>query len=347
VTEPPDEPPIEPEIVTDTELAVPTASRSKIVDAQRVIALFLSSKSELTAKNYGHDLNRFAEFLRMPDPATAIAGLLTLNSGEAHAVGLTYVSTMKRDGYSPSTINRRLAAIRSLLSTARILGLCTFSLEVPNVRRALSRKTEGCGDEAYARLVDVLLDDIEEADEAEDPEADLLRRDLAMVLLLGDGGLRRKELLTILVPDDMDLAQARVRMLGKDRLEKEWVPVADDVCDAITDWVALRGEALGPLFPSLRNPGQTLSVKTINRRVTRAADRANVNVTPHGLRHTGTTMGLNAGLSVREVAAFLRHVDTKLVSTYDDDRKRLAGAVPRAIQSRRRQLQRARSSEEE
>jgi integrase/recombinase XerD len=40
-------------------------------------------------------------------------------------------------------------------------------------------------------------------------------------------------------------------------------------------------------------------------------------VTPHGLRHSAITIGLDTGVSLRDVQDFARHADPKTTRRYD------------------------------
>jgi integrase len=46
-------------------------------------------------------------------------------------------------------------------------------------------------------------------------------------------------------------------------------------------------------------------------------------LTPHGLRHSAITIGLDAGVSLRDMQDFARHVDPKTTRRYDRARQAL------------------------
>ncbi len=46
-------------------------------------------------------------------------------------------------------------------------------------------------------------------------------------------------------------------------------------------------------------------------------------VTPHGLRHSAITVGLDAGVSLRDMQDFARHADPKTTRRYDRSRHAL------------------------
>jgi integrase/recombinase XerD len=48
-----------------------------------------------------------------------------------------------------------------------------------------------------------------------------------------------------------------------------------------------------------------------------------VHLTPHGLRHSAVTIGLDAGVSLRNMQDFARHADPKTTRRYDRPRHAL------------------------
>jgi integrase len=51
--------------------------------------------------------------------------------------------------------------------------------------------------------------------------------------------------------------------------------------------------------------------------------RPPVHLTPHGLRHSAITIGLDAGVSLRDMQDFARHADPKTTRRYDRSRHAL------------------------
>ena len=115
--------------------------------------------------------------------AQAAKHLLALTHGEANALVLRYRAALIRSGLAPATINRRLAALRSLVQLARLLGLVPWHLSVPGVEAIPYRDTRGPGKEGYQRLLAVL----------EGTESAKAHRDHAIIRLLFDLALRREE----------------------------------------------------------------------------------------------------------------------------------------------------------
>lgn len=90
--------------------------------AQQLLALFLSGRSPRTLQAYRCDLKHFCAFTGATEITEAAHQLLGNGQGEAHALVLRYRAALLETGLSPATINRRLAALRSLVQLARLLG---------------------------------------------------------------------------------------------------------------------------------------------------------------------------------------------------------------------------------
>ena len=94
-------------------LAVASAS------ARRLVAAFLSGRNERTLRAYRQDLEDFRAFMNAETPEDAARLLLSRGHGEANAVALAYKNDLMERKLSAATVNRRLAALRSLVRLAR------------------------------------------------------------------------------------------------------------------------------------------------------------------------------------------------------------------------------------
>ena len=109
------------------------SDQSSIFQNDRVSALlsdFLSRRSERTRVAYDGDLTAFAASTGQPSSLAAVCFLLSLPAGEANGAVLRYRSEMIATGLSSATVNRRLAAVRSVVKLARTLGLVSWSIEI-------------------------------------------------------------------------------------------------------------------------------------------------------------------------------------------------------------------------
>ena len=103
-------------------------------DAQALLDSFLAGRSPHTLAAYRGDLADFARWLGEPDPQAATARFLSAAPGEAHKLALDYRNALTEAGLAPSTVNRRLAALRSLVTLGNTLGLVTWRLATKGVR---------------------------------------------------------------------------------------------------------------------------------------------------------------------------------------------------------------------
>lgn len=230
--------------------------------------------------------------------------------------------------YSPATVNLTLAALRGVLRSAWKLDLIsgddyTKAISVENLKvdrtpagRAIPAK-EWVEIEAYARSL---------GPESRDwPESAYGAFLLALFSLLYGAGLRASEAagLTLKGYD----AQARtLQFLGKGR-KMRVAPLGNAENAALETWIGVRAELeLGqdaPLLVNVHPNGRVARIPMLNRqkieRICKAvAQRAGVErFSPHDLRRTFATAGLDAGMDLATMQRFLGHSDPKTTVRYD------------------------------
>ena len=288
--------------------------------AGAVVKAFLSGRNPLTIRAYRQDLENFAAFVSAEDTSGAARHLLSLAPGDANALALGFrIALVKRD-LAAATINRRLAALRAFVKLARTLGIVTWSLEIQNLKTEPGRDLRGPGRAALKRV-------LVELSQRTDAKA---KRDLAILRLLHDLGLRRGEAVSLDL-EHVDLAAGTVAVLGKGRAGRASLSLPPETKAALAAWIEARGSVPGPLFTNCdrAGKGQRLSGTSINR-LTHGLGLGR----PHGIRHAAITEALDLmGGDVRKVARFSRHRDMRVVATYDDNRQDLAGEVARIVAS--------------
>lgn len=164
------------------------------------------------------------------------------------------------------------------------------------------------------------------------------KRDLALIRLMHDLGLRRGEVVALDLAD-LDLEDGKVAIVGKGKSEKTCVTLNAPTTSALADWVAARGEWPGPLFVRLdraAGPGHPTRLDAAN--VARASKKLGLKAglsratNPHGLRHQGITRALDlAHGDVRKVKRFSRHAKLETLLRYDDNRRDEAGAIAKML----------------
>jgi integrase/recombinase XerC len=294
-----------------------------------LLAAFLAGRRPSTLRAYGKDLDDFARFLGDVDARAAADLLVTGGPGNANALALSYRAHLVGRKLAPATIARRLAALRSIVKLARTLGRVAWSLEVTAPKVESYRDCRGPGADGWRAML---------AAATAAATRPIGRRNLAMLRLLHDNGLRRAEVVGLDLAD-VDLEGRTVQIIGKGRSEKTPITINHPTAAALARWIADRGQGPGPLFVRLdpgaarRRPGRltpgrlAVAIKGIGRRagVVRGTN-------PHAMRHQAITEALDrTGGDVRRVRIFSRHASLDTLLKYDDARRDDAGAIARLL----------------
>ena len=291
--------------------------------SHRLVEAFFAGRNVRTLEAYRQDLETFRAFVGAASVDEAAGLLLSRGHGEANALGLSYRAELLERGLAPSTVNRRLAALRSLVKLARTLGLVAWTLEVEGVKSKAYRDTRGPGRAGFRRLLD-------ELEERADGKA---KRDLAAVRLLYDLALRRGEVVSLDL-EDVDLEAGTVDVLGKGRTERVRLTLPEPTREALRAWMEARGAEPGPLFLNFDRAGKggRLTGRSLHRIVKALGLKAGLEVRPHGLRHAAITEALDLLKGdVRKVQRFSRHRDLRTLNRYNDNREDLGGEVARLV----------------
>ena len=295
---------------------------------EQVIALFLSSHSNATNSAYGKDLAALANFLGEDQAMRAGIRVLDASSSEVNLVAATWQKQMLANGLSPATVNRRIAAMRSLLALGRALGVTISEVRLSDLRSCPTRDTRGPGAEAVAQMVALL-------EQEKTPKA---RRDLAILRLLYDLGLRRAEVVSTDF-EDLNLAAGELWVKGKGRPAKERFSLPGPTVHALMEWLEVRGENAGPLFTNLDRAHSVgrLSPSSVYRIVRELGERLGVRARPHGVRHSAVTEAIKfaarEGLDLSVVQAFSRHADPRTLFLYRDAEGDPQASVSSAVAS--------------
>jgi len=288
------------------------------LDGENLIEELLADKRSLnTRRAYEKDLNYFFRFLFKADPTPeSVAQFLSLTRVLAIKAVLKYKASLLEAGLKEATVNRRLAAIKSLVAYARKLDKCSYTLEEIKGEKIVSyRDTAGITVEEFRQMLKV-------------PDRRTVRgkRDYALLKLLWSNGLRRSE--TLVKIKDFDVKNGTLTILGKGRgTQAEKVNLPPDTVDALQKWLGSRGvvDPSDPLFIALDTAsyGKCLTGDGIYKIVRAIAKKAGITKTfsPHRIRHSIISALLDeTDGDVRRVQKFSRHkkIDTLLI--YDDNR---------------------------
>jgi integrase/recombinase XerC len=318
-----------------------------------VVESFLDSLSPLTRRAYDGDLRDYATHVGTADVHVAVRTLLENGHGAANLAALEYRTAMTSRGLAPTTIARRLAALRSVVRLARMIGRVSWTLDVRSPKTEPYRDTSGPGSDGWKAIVTNVRERSlggEGRPPGKGRAGAKATRDHAIVRLLHDLGLRREEVVELDLGHVETAAVAdhpryrtlptHVSILGKGRTERERLTLAPRTAEALMTWILVRGMwDPGPLFCPLDHAldppiTERLTGGSVARIVNGLGRDAGLSrsVTPHGLRHQAITAALDkTGGDVRRVQRFSRHKDVRTLLRYDDRRRDDPAEVSRLV----------------
>ena len=287
--------------------------------------LLANKRSVQTRQAYAKDLRDFFTFIANSDPTPELVGeFLALEQFDALALVLNYRQHLINKGLKESTVNRRLAAIKSLVNYARTIGRCKFTLaDIKNEKVRRYTDTSGIPTDQMKTLLDLC-----------DRSTLKGKRDYAIFRLLWSNALRRGEISNANVTD-LDIDNRCLWIQGKGRgTDKEKIELGLATLEAIQDWLTARGRVRknSPLFCTLDycTKGHRLSGEAIYTIVRELAEKAQIKkrLSPHRIRHSSITAALDAtGGDVRRVQKLSRHHDLNTLMIYDDNRQNAQGEI--------------------
>lgn len=148
-------------------------------------------------------------------------------------------------------------------------------------------------------------------EEALDP-----RERLVLTLMVSEG-LRAMEVAGIQI-GDLDFGRSIMTVTGKGG-HSRIIPLADETVRAIEEYMPMRGRRQGCLIqglPGSITAGDGIQSKTVVKMISAALERAGINETGHGLRHTFAYDMLDAGANLRDVQNALGHASLATTQVY-------------------------------
>jgi integrase/recombinase XerC len=275
-----------------------------VVDTRAAIERFLASPSlsDATRRAYRFDLEPFADWLErrqlaLSDVDARVLAGYTAELGRARPRRL-----------APTTIARRLAAVRSLLR---------YTLGAARVPQAVAgpRRPRRLPDAPKAGEVDAML-------EALTGDAPLALRNRALVELVYSAGLRSREAVDLDLAD-VEFDQELLHVRGKGGKERT-VPLGEEAAHWVGRYVRearpeLARGAVDALFLSAR--GRRLDTSALRRLVPH----------PHRLRHAFATHLLEGGADLRVIQELLGHSSLSTTQVYSHvDGRRLRKVYDRS-----------------
>ncbi|MDF5733607.1 MAG: tyrosine-type recombinase/integrase [Rhizonema sp. PD38] len=284
----------------------------------------VGKRNKGTRREYAKELRKF--FCSVCDrqlTPTLVIQFLQMERFSAATLVLRYKAQLIDLGLKEASVNRSIAAIKSLVNYAYEVGQCTWTLaDIKSEKVKPYRDTTGIGREAFKKMLAV-------------PDRETLKgkRDYALLRLLWANALRREEVSQCSV-GDLDLEAKTLSILGKGRgTQKETIDLQSKTCQAIQDWLLARFELdiKQPLFISLRpNYGHRLTGDGIRKIIVGISQAAGISktISPHKIRHSAVTAALDVtGGDVRSVQKLSRHADLNTLMIYDDNRAKAQGKI--------------------
>ncbi|MDO8880725.1 MAG: site-specific tyrosine recombinase [Coriobacteriia bacterium] len=226
---------------------------------------------------------------------------------------IAFVRGLQEQGMAPSTVERKVAAVKSFHAFLVREGLTgnhpTLDLALPKVPE---------------RLPEVIsIEDAERLLSQPFPEGPVGYRDRAALEVLYGCGLRVSELTALDMLDaDLDAGYVRVRGKGdKERL----VPVGTVAAEALRGYLEHGRPFLRAKKSSARQDPSATFVNVRGGRLTRQAvfaivrtygGRVGLDLHPHTLRHSFATHMLQGGAELRALQEMLGHADISTTQVY-------------------------------
>jgi integrase/recombinase XerD len=295
--------------------------KAQIEEFLRFVAVEKGYSSH-TVSAYRNDLTQFLSYL-------AGEGVFSWQDvGQEHI--RNHILYLKQRGYAPSTVGRKVAAVKSyfhFLVADGVLGDDpTVLVDSPSVDRHLPHPLSR---EEVTRL-------LAEPARSNTPKG---LRDRALLELMYATGMRASEVIQLDV-DAVDLEDETVRCVGKGNKERI-LPIHERARGALETYLEsgrprlLRGRRETALFVNHR--GRPLTRQGLWLIVKEYATAVGIeqDVTPHTLRHSFATHMLDGGAGLRELQQLLGHTNissTQIYTKVSTRRKREAydKAHPRA-----------------
>jgi integrase/recombinase XerD len=283
-------------------------------------AWLMGQRSKNTRRSYAVDFGQWRKWLTLAD--------LTLDEAGQLGPLVAYREYLKANGYSNSTIARKLSTVRMALDAAQAAGILAHhaakQLKSYRVPSESPRHALADGD------VRAILSQ---------PDRSTRRglRDYALLLLVLTLGARVTEAASITLGDIARDREHTVVTLREAKGDKpRTLPLPPRLLDALAAYVRHdgrleEGETLeqlakragaDPLFrpegggAGLAGRDRCISSRTLLRVVVRHSARAGVRVDTHTLRHTAATKALETSHDLARVSAMLGHSDPKTTMRY-------------------------------
>jgi len=202
-----------------------------------------SFASTHTKRMYRSNINQFFHSLEVELTTRYLASFLLLDGHQAHELVARYHGLLLTKSNSPATINQKLAAIKSLVNYASVIGKCHYTLtNIKAEKLTPYRDTKGIPISQFKLML-----------EAVDTSTLKGIRDRAILLLLWGNALRRSEVVKCDVRDYAE-SVGELTIIGKGKIgQPQTISLGKSTNYAISIWLEERGDYSqdDPLFSAV------------------------------------------------------------------------------------------------
>lgn len=257
--------------------------------------------SHNTEVSYQQDLKMAAGYLE---------GMDVENPLDATATNLnSYMLFLEREGFSPATVSRKIAALRSfyryMLEEQKIQTDPTTELKPPKVEKKAPHI--------------LTVDEVDKLLSRPDTTTMKGLRDKAMMELLYATGIRVSELINLQL-SDIDIK--RCFLICREKNKERWIPFGEKTKQALNVYlkhareVLLKGNENEYLFTNCS--GKPMSRQGFWKVLKGYAAEVGIteDITPHTLRHSFATHLLQNGADLKSVQEMLGHADISTTALY-------------------------------
>jgi site-specific recombinase XerD len=221
-----------------------------------------------------------------------------------------YAAKLRRDGYSPRSLNSELCILRQFLRFVHLRGRCPPLLAevVPTFsERGRAPRRDVANEEERRRLLASF-----------DHRTAAGRRDRAMAVCMAELGLRRVEVARLRL-SSVDWERASLTVPAAKGGLGRVLPLPSHVASALRDYVQIRPRTDHDfLFVGIGTlAGRAVTTTTISAAMWRASQRCHLKrAGTHRLRHAFATRLMRHGANLKEIADLLGHRLLKTTNIY-------------------------------
>ena len=279
-------------------------------------------RSEQTLQGYRLDLEAYVAYL------DTLEGHVTIDTADTEDIR-GWIEAMMDRGNSPTSICRRLSAVRSMYRYALARGL--VSHDPAHIVRG-PKKSRYLPQFVREDDMDRLLDSAEWGSDY------ISTRARTILILLYETGMRASEL-TSLDDSSVDFAQGEIRVTGKGNKQRA-IPFGDELRTQLHEYIRQRDAMWQQRIDTaliLNDRGSRMTYVQLRKEVmTRLSAIGNLaKRSPHVPRHSFATAMLNNGADLESVQKLLGHSELSTTeiythTTFEQLKKVYSKAHPRA-----------------